>query len=121
MNHWLKPKSNKPSEQSIEIAAQCWCDDRVSDRIMDTELATVFAEKLDELRKEYDEVLQATWKDIWKYNRELLKEIAQLKNDKEMAWGIIANAYGGDWLKSPDSWRLAAIRWRDENLDRKEE
>jgi hypothetical protein len=30
------------------IAAQCWCDPRVSDREMDSELAEVFAEKLEE-------------------------------------------------------------------------
>ena len=28
------------------IAARCWCDDRVSDREMDCELAEVFAERL---------------------------------------------------------------------------
>jgi len=28
------------------LAAQCWCDERVSDRIMDPELAEVIAEKL---------------------------------------------------------------------------
>ena len=34
------------SKEAIEIAAQCWCDPRVGDREMDTELAIVFAEKL---------------------------------------------------------------------------
>lgn len=33
--------------KALEIAAQCWCDPRVSDRVMDPELATVFAEKLE--------------------------------------------------------------------------
>lgn len=32
----------------------------------------------------------------------------------EAAWGIIANAYGGNWdLATPD-WRDAAERWREE-------
>jgi hypothetical protein len=31
----------------------------------------------------------------------------------EAAWGIIANAWGGDWLKASPEWREAAIRWRD--------
>ena len=33
----------------------------------------------------------------------------------ESAWGIIANAYGGDWdLASEQSgWKKAAIRWED--------
>lgn len=29
------------------------------------------------------------------------------------AWGIIANAYGGDWSQATEMWREAAERWRD--------
>jgi len=32
----------------------------------------------------------------------------------ELAWGIIANAYGGDWESASEDWRGAAERWRDE-------
>ena len=31
----------------------------------------------------------------------------------ELAWGLIANAYGGDWNSAPKEWRKAAERWRD--------
>ncbi len=31
----------------------------------------------------------------------------------ELAWGLIANAYGGNWNEAPDDWREAAERWRD--------
>ena len=31
----------------------------------------------------------------------------------ELAWGVIANAYGGDWDQASDGWRGAAERWRD--------
>lgn len=31
----------------------------------------------------------------------------------EAAWGIIANAFGGDWSKASDEWREAAECWRD--------
>ena len=31
-----------------------------------------------------------------------------------MAWGLIANAWGGDWSQAPTAWREAAERWRDE-------
>ena len=43
-------------------------------------------------------------------------EINRLRDDMETAWGIIANAYGGDWdASSPTSgWKQAATRWRDE-------
>ena len=32
----------------------------------------------------------------------------------EMAWGLIANAHGGDWDQATPEWREAAERWRDE-------
>lgn len=31
----------------------------------------------------------------------------------ELAWGIIANASGGDWTKESPEWQAAAARWRD--------
>ena len=37
----------------------------------------------------------------------------------EEAWGIIANAFGGDWSKATDEWRQAAERWRDEHITRR--
>ena len=30
----------------------------------------------------------------------------------EQAWGLIANAYGGDWSKDPE-WSRWAAHWRD--------
>ena len=31
----------------------------------------------------------------------------------QIAWGIIANASGGDWDKETLEWKAAAERWRD--------
>jgi len=31
----------------------------------------------------------------------------------EAAWGLIANAWGGNWDDADPEWRAAAIRWRD--------
>lgn len=31
----------------------------------------------------------------------------------ERAWGLIANAGGGDWSKESEVWELAAVDWRD--------
>ena len=31
----------------------------------------------------------------------------------ELAWGLIANAHGGDWQNASPKWRRAAERWRD--------
>lgn len=50
--------------------------------------------------------------------RQLCGEIDRLKkarlNDLEAAWGIIANAFGGDWGAASPEWKKAAERWRDE-------
>lgn len=34
----------------------------------------------------------------------------------ELAWGIIANAGGGNWGKETPEWQDAAVRWRDTYL-----
>lgn len=31
----------------------------------------------------------------------------------EAAWGLIANAWDGNWNDAPVAWREAAIRWRE--------
>ena len=43
----------------------------------------------------------------------LVAETAPLERELELAWGIIANAGGGDWTKEPPQWREAAAKWRD--------
>jgi len=42
-----KEDQRMPSEIAIATAAQCWCDPRTETRVMDVELATVFAERVD--------------------------------------------------------------------------
>lgn len=32
----------------------------------------------------------------------------------EIAWGVIANAGGGDWTRETKEWQDAAARWRDD-------
>lgn len=34
----------------------------------------------------------------------------------ETAWGIIANAYGGNWGDASQEWQDAAARWRDKHV-----
>lgn len=41
---------------------------------------------------------------------------AELFNALELAWGLIANASGGDWTKESREWQDAAARWRDEQF-----
>ncbi len=31
----------------------------------------------------------------------------------ELAWGLIANAFGGNWDKANNGWKPAAELWRD--------
>lgn len=42
-------------------------------------------------------------------------EVERLRLACELAWGIIANAYGGTWDRAPKDWRRAACAWRDEH------
>ena len=35
------------------------------------------------------------------------------ENLNELAWGIIANAYGGDWSNATEEWHRAAAKWRE--------
>lgn len=86
-----------PTARSMEIAARFWCHPSMSDRAMDVAMATAFAECLD--AEEYPTALA---------------EVERLRSDMETAWGLIANAYGGDWSKAPANWSEAARRWRDE-------
>lgn len=46
---------------------------------------------------------------------DLLDEVARLQDLAEAAWGLVANAWGGDWdLASEKSgWKAAAERWRE--------
>lgn len=37
----------------------------------------------------------------------------ELENLNEAAWGVIANAFGGNWSQADAKWREAAERWRD--------
>ena len=47
----------------------------------------------------------------WKKSED---EIKRLQESEEAAWGLIANAYGGNWDQATDEWKKAAERWRDE-------
>lgn len=41
-----------PSKQSLEKAAQCWCDEETKNIVMDVALAVAFAKRLDEKDKQ---------------------------------------------------------------------
>lgn len=75
-------------ETAREKAAQAWCAPATKNKVMDVELANAVA-------------------DILRY------ETAPLEDELEAAWGIIANAGGGDWQKESPEWREAAAKWRD--------
>lgn len=47
------------------------------------------------------------------YVEGLLADVEARDLALETAWGIIANAYGGDWQLAGTDWHEAAIRWRD--------
>lgn len=77
-----------PSTQSLEIAAQCWCDLETEKMTMNTTLAMAFAARLDALMQSHVDSM-------------------------ELAWGLIANSK--EWLDpvTSEAWVEAAERWRD--------
>jgi hypothetical protein len=54
-------EERKPSEKALQIAAQCWCDDNTSDRVMDIELAIAFVKRLD---NDYAAIAELTERNI---------------------------------------------------------
>lgn len=42
-------------------------------------------------------------------------EVTRLMDALELAWGIIANASGGNWERESPEWQEAAHRWRDQH------
>jgi len=75
--------------RALEMAAQCWCGDETRSITMDTRLAKAFAERLE-----------------------------PMLDDMDTAWGLIANAFGGDWDRAGNDWRQAAGRFRDRYISR---
>lgn len=73
-----------PTSLALGIAARVWCDAATKDRVMDEALAVAFAAR-----------------------------IQGLVDHLDIAWGVIANAYSGDWENAPEVWRTAAERFRD--------
>ena len=52
-----------------------------------------------------------------KQQKQITPEAAALYNYAyllEIAWGIIANAGGGDWKRETKDWQRAAAKWRDD-------
>lgn len=82
-----------PSAEDLQKAAQCWCDPRVSDRVMDIELAKVFASALAEERKRaQDEAWNAAIdKVIWRISDRIgnytINQIRSLKSPQEQKGG----------------------------------
>ena len=47
----------------------------------------------------------------------LEEENERLMGEQELAWGVIANAGGGDWGTQNEVWQQAACDWRDRYFD----
>lgn len=74
-----------PTESALEIAARMWCLPATEECVMQPEVAVAFAHLID-------------------HYRTLL----------ELAWGVIANAGGGNWELETTDWNEAAVRWREQ-------
>jgi len=66
------------------------------------------------MRKAMDQMLNKALEDA---EARLELDATELFDHLEWAWGIIANAYGGNWQNAPKGWREAAESWRDKWTD----
>ena len=73
------------SKIALQLAAQAWAQEETENAEVDVALGVGVARVIDPL-------------------------LDQL----ELAWGLIANAGGGDWNKESEKWTEAANKWRDE-------
>lgn len=65
---------------------------------------------VDRILREHRDLIQ-THSDELVNSAGLLAAAEEEKNLLDAAWGIIANASGGDWKKEPESWQVAAGAW----------
>jgi len=92
----------------------------VNDIIHEREQARAELEKYkkavaEHLRFDMASVLTGTPEERLRLEGETMKvEVERLRDNLETAWGLIANAGGGNWEKESPEWREAAARWRDE-------
>lgn len=93
------------------------------DKIIVTKTEEIRAERDAALTELEHEILAHTddnraWADIAHEARTerdaALEREAKLLDLAEMAWGIIANAYGGNWDLSHPDWKQAAEKWRNQ-------
>jgi hypothetical protein len=82
---------SKPSDESLQLAAQCWCDEETRHIEMEVNLATAFAKRLDALQsqaKESERLLHEARVQLRDYEhetetiKELKAELDQLRNQK---------------------------------------
>jgi len=77
--------NDAPSDESLQLAAQCWCDPETEDRAMDVKLAVAFAKRLDKLQQELAEAkrqLQFT-NSNWPHEKKLHEELAAARAEIE--------------------------------------
>lgn len=56
MNEWEK-NLPVPSDEALQIAARCWCDKDTGSFVMNTQLATAFAKRIQALMDLLDEAI----------------------------------------------------------------
>lgn len=61
----------------------------------------------------YVEAMQSRLAELEAENKALRERNSKLEDCIETAWGIIANAGGGNWDNESQEWKKAAESWRD--------
>lgn len=98
-----------------EAVAQAWCVEPNTSKTMDPDLATTIIENVVARVGPMMTLLRIYHSQEVDLADKVMAHDSKVSEACEVAWGIIANAGGGDWTKETAEWQEAAARWRDEH------
>jgi len=80
-----------------------------------TTVAWIILRAMQEAVEPWQEELSKANLNYFNWINEAKHRIADLRQQLDLAWGIIANAGGGDWSKESQEWQEVAAKWSKEN------
>lgn len=98
-----------------EAVAQGWCVGPNASKTMDVELATAIIDNVVAKVEPMMQLMRIYHSQEVELADKALHHDSAATEACEIAWGIIANAGGGDWTTQTPEWQDAAARWRDEH------
>src|ERR1035441_4032176 len=94
-------------EQVTEAVAQAWCVEPNTSKTMDPDLATTIIDNVVAKVGPMMHLLRMYHSQEVDLADKVLAHDSKASEACEIAWGIIANAGGGDWTQETEEWQQA--------------